>query len=106
MNIMDFLCQDAITVDLKAQNKKDAIIELIELLKDAKETLDSDTYLLFRKGLEKDYAKQVRIERIYRYITSQVVTKNRKFYEAIVESKGEAFARLQCYTLAKMEVAV
>ena len=36
MNIMDFLCKDAITVDLKAQNKKDAIIELIDLLKETK----------------------------------------------------------------------
>ena len=33
MNIMDFLCKDSIIVDLKAQNKKDAIIELIESLK-------------------------------------------------------------------------
>lgn len=94
------------TLQKSAFKEKMRSDETKELLKDAKETLDSDTYLLFRKGLEKDYAKQVRIERIYRYITSQVVTKNRKFYEAIVESKGEAFARLQCYTLAKMEVAV
>ena len=42
MNIMDFLCKDAITVDLKAQNKKDAMIELIELLKEAKKTKKTD----------------------------------------------------------------
>ena len=42
MNIMDFLCKDAITVDLKAQNKKDAIIELIELLKEAKKIKKTD----------------------------------------------------------------
>lgn len=77
-----------------------------ELLQEAKNTLDSDTYLLFRKGLEKDYAKQVKQERIYRYITSQVVTKNRKYYDALVKDKGEVFARLKCYTLCKMEVPV
>lgn len=42
MNIMDFLCQEAITVDLKAQNKKDAIIELIELLKSTKKIKRTD----------------------------------------------------------------
>ncbi len=42
MNIMDFLCKDAITLDLKAQNKKDAIIELIELLKESKKIKKTD----------------------------------------------------------------
>jgi PTS system nitrogen regulatory IIA component len=42
MNIMDFLCQDAITVDLKAQTKKEAIIELIELLKSSKKIKRTD----------------------------------------------------------------
>jgi len=36
MKIMDFLCPDAITIDLKAQNKKDAISELVEMLTKAK----------------------------------------------------------------------
>ena len=42
MNIMDFLCKDAIRLDLKAQNKKDAIIELIELLKESKKIKKTD----------------------------------------------------------------
>ncbi|MFA7074595.1 MAG: PTS sugar transporter subunit IIA [Endomicrobiaceae bacterium] len=42
MNIMDFLCQEAITVDLKAQTKKEAIIELIELLKTSKKIKRTD----------------------------------------------------------------
>ncbi|MDD5101819.1 MAG: PTS sugar transporter subunit IIA [Endomicrobiaceae bacterium] len=42
MNIMDFLCQEAISVDLKAQNKKEAIIELIELLKSTKKIKRTD----------------------------------------------------------------
>ena len=42
MNIMDFLSQDAITVDLKAQNKKDAIVELIELLKTSKKIKNAE----------------------------------------------------------------
>ena len=42
MNIMDFLCKDSIIVDLKAQNKKDAIIELIESLKTSKKIKKTD----------------------------------------------------------------
>lgn len=36
MKIMDFLCPEAITIDLKAQDKKAAITELAELLAKAK----------------------------------------------------------------------
>lgn len=36
MKIMDFLCKDAIAIDLKAPDKKGAITELIEMLAKAK----------------------------------------------------------------------
>ncbi|MDR0398906.1 MAG: PTS sugar transporter subunit IIA [Endomicrobium sp.] len=42
MKIMDFLSQDAIIVDLKATDKKSAIVELAEVLKNTKKIKDSD----------------------------------------------------------------
>ncbi|MDR2811620.1 MAG: PTS sugar transporter subunit IIA [Endomicrobium sp.] len=42
MKIMDFLSQDAITVDLKATDKKSAIVELTEVLKNTKKIKNSD----------------------------------------------------------------
>jgi PTS system nitrogen regulatory IIA component len=36
MKIMDFLCPEAITIDLKAQDKKSAITELVEMLHKSK----------------------------------------------------------------------
>ncbi|MDR3306818.1 MAG: PTS sugar transporter subunit IIA [Endomicrobium sp.] len=42
MKIMDFLSHDAINVDLKAADKKSAIIELAEVLKNAKKIKNSD----------------------------------------------------------------
>jgi PTS system nitrogen regulatory IIA component len=36
MKIMDFLCEKAISIDLKAQDKKEAISELVDLLSRAK----------------------------------------------------------------------
>jgi PTS system nitrogen regulatory IIA component len=42
MKIMDFLSQDAIIVDLKATDKKSAIVELAEVLKNTKKIKDTD----------------------------------------------------------------
>ena len=42
MKIMDFLSPDAITVDLKATDKKSAIVELVEILKSAKKNKKTD----------------------------------------------------------------
>ncbi|MDR1474085.1 MAG: PTS sugar transporter subunit IIA [Endomicrobium sp.] len=42
MKIMDFLSQDTIIVDLKATDKKSAIIELTEVLKDNKKIKNSE----------------------------------------------------------------
>jgi PTS system nitrogen regulatory IIA component len=42
MKIMDFLCADAIEVDLKSQDKKSAIVEMVELMKTAKKIKKTD----------------------------------------------------------------
>ncbi len=42
MKIMDFLSRDAITLDLKAQDKKQAIAELVELLRANKKIKKTD----------------------------------------------------------------
>jgi len=45
MKIMDFLCPDAITIDLKAQDKKAAITELVEMLAKAKKIKKIDNVI-------------------------------------------------------------
>ncbi|MDR1122761.1 MAG: PTS sugar transporter subunit IIA [Endomicrobium sp.] len=42
MKIMDFLSQDTIIIDLKATDKKSAIVELVEILKNTKKIKNSD----------------------------------------------------------------
>jgi PTS system nitrogen regulatory IIA component len=42
MKIMDFLSQDSIIVDLKATDKKSAIVELAEVLKNTKKIKDTE----------------------------------------------------------------
>lgn len=69
-----------------------------ELIKEAKENLDRDKYLLFRKAVATDIAKQVKLERYFCYQVSKFVGKNPKFFRKLAEKHGDNFARLVCYT--------
>ena len=54
MKIMHCLCPQAITADLKADNKKDVLVELVEMLKKAgkiKDTAEVVDLLMQREGL-------------------------------------------------------
>lgn len=67
------------------------------LVKEAKEILDSNKYILFRQQLGKEVSKQVKRERYYKYITSMAVTNNRKLYKKLCETKGEHYARIYLF---------
>ncbi len=68
------------------------------LINEAKEQLDKEQYILFRKKLNLEIAKQVKYERYYKYITSIAINKNRPLYKKLCSTKGEAFARLYLYS--------
>lgn len=67
------------------------------LLKEAREQLDKDKYILFKKQLGKENFKKAAQDRYYRYITSIAVTKNRKLFKKLCATKGEVYARLFLY---------
>ena len=52
--------------------------EIIELDEAAKENLDRNKYILFRKNLRNDIARRLKTERLYKYTLSQVVKKNKE----------------------------
>lgn len=72
------------------------------LIEDAKENLEKDKYILFRKTLNIENAKQIKQERYYKYITSIAVNKNRRLYKKLCKTKGETYARL--FLFCSMEV--
>lgn len=76
--------------------------EIRELDEAAKENFDKNKYILFRKNLRSDIAKALKRERIYKYILSQVVKKNKKFYDYLEKAKGELFARIICFTMFEL----
>lgn len=69
------------------------------ILDEAKETLDADKYILFRKSYANDIGKKVKTERFYKYVVSKFVGKNPKFFKIVAEKKGDYYARFLCYTL-------
>ena len=73
-------------------------LEKQALIKEAKETLDSNKYILFRTQLGKENSKHVKQERYYRYITSIAISHNRKLYKKLCEEKGEYYARIYMYS--------
>jgi hypothetical protein len=76
--------------------------EVKELDEAAKENLDKNKYILFRKDLRNDIAKSIKRERLYKYTLSQVVTMNKKFYNYIEQAKGELYARVICHSMYEL----
>lgn len=68
------------------------------LIEEAKERLDPEKYVIFRKQLYGETFKQVKHERYYKYITSIAVNRNRKLYKRLCKTKGEHYARLYLYS--------
>ncbi len=72
------------------------------LIEDAKNQLTKEQYVMFRKTLNKETAKQVKQDRYYRYITSIAVNKNKKLFRKLCDTKGEVYARLYLYCSANV----
>lgn len=76
-----------------------------EILETAKQELDKRQYDVFKKDLNTRIVIDVKLERLYRYMTSNFVTKNRKVYDRFITyanvlnfKNKEAFARFMCYS--------
>lgn len=68
-----------------------------ELIKEARETLDTDQYMMFRKQLNIDISKKVKNERYYNYITSIAINKNRGLFKTLCKKYGEHYAKVHLY---------
>lgn len=77
--------------------------EQVELVEQAKEVLDKDKYILFRKSLNTDNIKKAKYERYYNYITSIAVNKNRSLFKKLCATKGELYAKFYIYALYNLK---
>ena len=80
--------------------------EIQSLDEAARDTLDKNKYLLFRKDLREDIAKAIKRERVYKYTLSQVVKKNQKYYNYLEKTRGENIARVVCFSLFDLSTEV
>ena len=76
--------------------------EVQELIQEARETLDKDRYVIFRKQLYVDIDKEERRERFCRYMVSQFASRHEKYYKRLVREHGEAYAQFKCWTLCNL----
>lgn len=67
------------------------------LIEEAKELIDPNQYILFRRQLSADNHKRAKYERYYRYMTSIAVNRNKKLYKKLCKEKGECYARIYLY---------
>lgn len=67
------------------------------LIKEAKEQLGKEQYIMFRKKLNKENVRQISQDRYYRYITSIAANNNKKLFRKLCNTKGEVYARLFLY---------
>ena len=74
-----------------------------ELVAEAKENLSPERYVLFRKNLAIDNGKRAKAEKYYRYIVSQIVTKNRALFNSLCDEKGEPYARFILFAYSSIE---
>lgn len=79
--------------------------ETQKLMAEAKETLDENKYLLFRRQFATDTVKRQDRERYYKYELSKFIGKNLAFFRKASAKTGDRLARVLCFTLRNMTIA-
>lgn len=77
--------------------------EIKNILQDARENLERDKYLLFRKSVYTDISKKLSIERYFCYQVSRFVGKHPKLFKKLAKKHGDNYARFLCYTLSDID---
>ena len=90
----DLMIKEIIKSEMALKSSKESNDKSV---KEPKEKLDYNKYILFRKQLGKENSKHVKQERYYKYITSIAISHNRKLYNKLCEEKGEYYARIYLY---------
>jgi len=76
--------------------------DMQKTMRDARENLDKDKYLLFRKQVVDDTFRQIKEDRYYKYEVSKFVGKNLHIFKYLTAKHGDAMARFICFTLREM----
>lgn len=80
----------------------EATKEQQELINNAKELLDPNQYILFRKQLSSENAQRIKANRFYNYIVSIAICRNKNLFKTLTKKYGEVYARVTLYTCKNM----
>lgn len=78
--------------------------ETQELLEEAKNNLDEDKFILFRRRLGEDIRERIKREKYFNYTLSKMVTKNFKLFNRTRDRKGKLFAKIFLFVLNTVEL--
>lgn len=78
--------------------------DIQELIQSARENMDSNKYILFRRELAGDIQKKIARKRFFDYTLSKVVTKNTKLFRRYCETHGESYSKVLFFTLYHMTI--
>lgn len=68
-----------------------------ELIDSAKEVLDKEQFVMFRKRLTIDNTIRIKNERYFKYIVSMEVNKNKSLFKKLSKTKGEHYAKVYLF---------
>lgn len=75
-----------------------------DLMTEARDNLDEEKYLLFRRNLTKDISKRIRNTRFYRYTTSININLHKSYYRRIKRIYGASMARFIIFSVSQLNV--
>lgn len=76
-----------------------------KLMAEAKENLDANKYLLFRREFATRALRNEDSERFYKYELSKFIGKHLRLFRKFSAKHGDALARVKCFTLRELTIA-
>lgn len=77
-------------------------LERKELINEARDFLDKDKYVLFRRKLHFEDSQRFKYNKYYKYVTAMTINKNKKVYKELCKTHGEAYANLYMFAIANI----
>lgn len=90
------------SIQMKTTRKIYDSADVKESIIDARNTLDKDSYIMFRKKLSKTVAEQASYDKFYQWRANAIVKANPKKFRELAAAKGEHFAKFYLFSLDKM----
>ena len=73
-----------------------------KMIAEVRENATTEQYVLFRKDLAHENERRIKAQRMYNYILSMAVARNRQGFKKLVKERGEQYARVHFFLTYKI----